>query len=400
MRPRRAVAIRLAAMDRLPGRSRAEVGDTPLGIYLHVPFCIRRCGYCAFTTSAQGEVADPAGHAHWAESARREIDLSDRVLGPDRPPLTSIYIGGGTPTMVDPSLLGSVLGTIRDRFDVVTDLEVSVEANPDGLQDGQLAQLRSLGITRVSFGMQSVVPRVLELLDRTHTPERAPAAVAGARAAGFDHVSLDLIHGTPGESRQEWATTVDAALATGVHHLSAYALGIEPGTKLATRVRRGELPEPSADEAADRYEHLDEACGNVGLRWYELSNWAADDDDRCRHNLLYWRNHHWWGVGPGAHSHVGGIRWWNHTSLDAWQEALGAARSPAAGHEVLTDDERRLERVMLGIRLAEGLPVDALDRPEALWGALADGLVTVDGDRAVLTDRGRLLADLVVRHLT
>jgi putative oxygen-independent coproporphyrinogen III oxidase len=388
------------AIDVLSPTVLAEVPDTPLGIYLHVPFCVRRCGYCAFVTYAEGEVGDPDAHAHWAASARAELALADRVLGADRPPLTSVFVGGGTPTAVSPALLAEVLDELRRRFAVADDLEITVEANPDGLCKGQLAELRAAGVDRVSFGMQSAVPRVLELLDRTHDPERVPAAVADARAAGFDHVSLDVIYGTPGERPGDWAATVDAALACDVDHLSAYALGIESGTRLGARVRRGELPVPSDDEAADRYEHLDRRCAETGLEWYEVSNWASSPGARCRHNQLYWRNEHWWGVGPGAHSHVAGVRWWNHPQLGAWGAAANSGGSPTAGHEVLDEGQRRLERVLLGIRVAEGLPLDAVDRPDAVAGLEDDGLVRRRGERLVLTRRGRLLADLVVRRLT
>jgi putative oxygen-independent coproporphyrinogen III oxidase len=375
------------------------VADTPLGLYLHVPFCVRRCGYCAFTTYAEGEVGDPDAHSRWADAARREIDLADRVLGADRPPLSTVYLGGGTPTMVDPDLLLGVIDHALDRLGPAADVEVTVEANPDGLRPGQLAALRSGGVTRVSFGMQSLSRRVLRLLDRTHDPERALAAVADARTAGFDHVSLDLIYGTPGERAEDWSDTVAAALGTGVDHLSAYALSIEPGTRLAARVRSGALPTPSGDDAADRYEEVDRRCSDAGLGWYELSNWARDDAARCRHNLLSWRDQHWWGVGPGAHSHVGGVRWWNHTGLADWQDALAAGRSPAAGHEVPDAAARRLERIMLGIRLAEGVPAATVDDDLAVDELVGDGLVRRSGGRVVLTDRGRLLADLVVRRL-
>ena len=377
-------------------------GDRALGLYVHVPFCARRCGYCAFVTYAPDELTADQTHRRWADAALAEVAVADRelrrLLDEDLPALTSVYVGGGTPTAVEPGLLVGVLDEVRRRFAVRTDLEVTVEANPDGLADGRLDALRSGGATRVSFGMQSAVPRVLRLLDRTHDPDRVPLAVEAARRAGFEHVSLDLIHGTPGERPEDWATTVDAALATGIDHLSAYALAVEPGTKLAARVRRGELPPPSPDDAADRYEVVDRRCEAAGLRWYELSNWARSPSARSRHNLLYWRDRDWWGVGPGAHSHVGDLRWWNEAGLDAWAGAALAGRSPAAGREVLTDDERRTERLMLGIRLAEGVPASwaAPGTAEELRG---DGLVDVAGGRISLTPAGRLLADLVVRRL-
>lgn len=365
-----------------------------------MPFCIRRCGYCAFTTYAESVGGDEALHRRWAEAAVADVALADRSLGPDRPPLTSVYFGGGTPTAVAPQLLARVLDEVRRRFTVHDDLEVSVESNPDGLRDGQLEALRDAGATRVSFGLQSVVPRVLALLDRTHDPALALAAVGQARDAGFDHVSLDLMHGTPGERPGDWTVTVDAALGTGVDHLSAYALAVEPGTKLAARVRSGELAEPSGDEQADRYLELDRRCAEAGLAWYELSNWARTEDARCRHNLLYWRDQHWFGVGPGAHSHVGALRWWNHTGLAAWWDPLAEGRSPAAGSERVDAAGRRLERLMLGIRLSEGVAPAAVDRPDQLDALVDEGLVRVAGGRIVLRRRGRLLADAVVRRLS
>ncbi|MHB1138952.1 MAG: radical SAM family heme chaperone HemW [Microthrixaceae bacterium] len=370
----------------------AEVAATPIGLYVHVPFCERRCGYCAFNTAT---LADPGGAAALATTERyvaaalAELDLAADVLRGAAPPLTSVFVGGGTPTMLNAAQLVRILDRIRQRFDVADDLEVTVESNPDGLAPGQLAALREEGVTRVSFGMQSVRRRVLALLDRTHDPERSLAAVAEARAAGFDHVSLDLIYGTPGETAEDWRATLDAALSTRVDHVSAYALGIEAGTKLGARVRRGELPRPDDDEAADRYLVADEVLRAAGFDWYEISNWARSPDARCRHNLLYWRNHNWWGIGPGAHSHLSGTRWWNVDPVEQWADAL-FGRGPdttnapgfVGGQEHLDDEQRRLEDLMLGIRLVEGLPLD--ERSDR---------------RLVLTPRGRLLADTVAARL-
>lgn len=370
----------------------------PLGIYLHVPWCRRRCGYCAFNTYVlDPDDAAEAGTSFTAAVAA-EVALADRVVGPDRPPLTSVFVGGGTPSLLDPDVLGSALASVLTHFDAMPDLEVTVEANPDDVDDRWLERTRALGVTRLSIGMQSAVPRVLELLDRVHDPERPARVAERARAAGFDHVSLDLILGTPGESAADWSRTLDVALDAPIDHLSAYALSIEPGTKLAARVRDGRLREPSGDEAAERYEVLDRAAAAAGLHWYELSNWARDPGARCRHNLLTWRSHNWWGIGPGAHSHLRGTRWWNVDRPEEWARRLAEGASPVAGEEVLTDEQRALERVMVGVRLAEGLPVDGLDGREVAR-LVDDGLVTADGGRVVLTMRGRLLADLVVRRL-
>ncbi len=366
-----------------------EVARTPLGLYVHVPFCARRCGYCAFNTVA---LADPGGAAahdaleRWVDAAVAEVALAADVLADGSPPLTSVFVGGGTPTMLTPRQLTRVLSAVRERFAVQPDLEVTVESNPDGLAPGQLGALADAGVTRVSFGMQSVRRRVLALLDRTHDPERSLAAVGEARAAGLAHVSLDLIYGTPGETAEDWRATLDAVCATDVDHVSAYALGIEPGTKLAARVRRGELPTPDDDEAADRYLVADELLSAAGFDWYEISNWARSPEARCRHNLLYWRNHNWWGIGPGAHSHLSGTRWWNVDPVEQWSDALLDGAAPAAhvaGFEHLDDEQRRLEDLMLGVRLAEGLALEGRH-----------------GHRLVLTPRGRLLADAVVTRLS
>jgi oxygen-independent coproporphyrinogen-3 oxidase len=297
------------------------------------------------------------------------------------PPLTSVFVGGGTPTMLVPADLGRILDSVTASFDTAPDLEVTVESNPDGLAPDQLAAMAALGVTRVSFGMQSVRRSVLAVLDRTHDPERALEAVGEARAAGIRHVSLDLIYGTPGEREQDWSDTLDAVLGTDVDHVSAYALGIESGTKLAARVRSGELPTPDDDEAADRYLLADERLSAAGFEWYEISNWARDPSARCRHNQLYWHNHHWWGIGPGAHSHLAGTRWWNRRDTATWAAGVHAGEgNQVDGFEHLDAEQRRLEDLMLGIRLAEGL---------ALPG----------GRRLVLTPRGRLLADTVVQRL-
>ncbi len=388
-----------------------ELAATPFGFYVHVPFCERRCGYCAFTTVAVGDPTD----AHAAERIERYVDaaiaevrLAAGSLAGVTPPLTSVFFGGGTPTMLSAAQLGRVLTAITDSFPVQGDLEVTVESNPDGLRPEQLAGLRQVGATRVSFGMQSIRRRVLELLDRTHDPERALAAVAEARDAGFEHVSLDLIYGTPGETAEDWSATLDAAVATEVDHVSAYALGIEAGTKLAARVRRGELADPDDDVAAERYRCAERTLERAGFSWYEISNWARGDAARCRHNLLYWRNQNWWGVGPGAHSHLSGVRWWNVADTERWAADLDGAGVDAGlelsadrvgGHEVLDGEQRELERVLTGIRLAEGLEVDDATVARLSQDDRLRSLVRHERGRLVLSADGRLLADEVVRSI-
>ena len=253
--------------------------------------------------------------------------------------------------------------------------------------------------------MQSAVPHVLATLDRTHDPERVGTAVDGGPRRGSRDVSLDLIYGAPGESLADWRTSLESALAHEPDHVSAYALVVEEGTKMAARVRRGELPMPEGDDEADKYELADELLAAAGYEWYEVSNWARDDASRCHHNEGYWRGDAWWGVGPGAHGHVGGVRWWNVKHPRAYASRLAAGESPAAGRETLTAAQRHDEDVLLGVRLRAGLPLDRLEAAgrTAVAGLVADGLLegvaAVRDRRAVLTRRGRLLADTVVRRL-
>jgi putative oxygen-independent coproporphyrinogen III oxidase len=389
------------ADGRLPERALAGSSGRPLGVYVHVPYCAARCGYCDFNTY----VAEPAERARWRAAAVAEVELAARVLGPRR--VATVFFGGGTPTLLPAADLAGLLGAVRDRFGLAPDAEVTTEANPDSVTPESLAALADAGFTRVSFGMQSAVPRVLAVLDRTHDPARVPQAVAWARDAGLA-VSLDLIYGTPGESLDDWRTSLDAALACEPDHLSAYALVVEEGTRMAARVRRGELPLPDDDTLADAYEAADAVLTGAGYDWYEVSNWARTPDDACRHNLGYWRGDDWWGVGPGAHSHVGGVRWWNVRHPRAYAGRLAAGGSPAQAREVLTDAERQEERVLLAVRLADGLPLTDLEpgaRPRVAE-LVAEGLAEpgpalgADGERrVVLTLRGRLLADSVVRTL-
>jgi putative oxygen-independent coproporphyrinogen III oxidase len=395
----------------LPPEALRSVGERGLGFYVHVPFCSVRCGYCDFNTYTPVELGGGPGELSparrsYAAAAAAEVWLARRVLPTDRP-VDTVFFGGGTPTLLDPGELISVLDEIDRRFGLAPDAEVTTECNPDSVTPGDLVALRAGGFNRISFGMQSAVPHVLRVLDRTHDPDRLPGVVAAARSAGFEQVSLDLIYGTPGESVADWEHSLTAALACGPDHVSAYALIVEEGTALARRVRRGELPAPDDDDLADKYVLADEVLETAGYGWYELSNWARDEAARCRHNLLYWRGGDWWGVGPGAHSHVGGVRWWNVKNPNVWTARLesGAEReapsSPAAARERLSDDTRRVERILLETRLLEGLPLAVLEGAgrDTVPGLTERGLVAADGDRLVLTREGRLLADAVVLDL-
>ncbi|MFT7837444.1 radical SAM family heme chaperone HemW [Saccharothrix sp. BKS2] len=388
----------------LPATALAGLGSRPFGVYVHVPFCATRCGYCDFNTYTAGELGSSASPESWLEGLRRELDLAARVLGAP-PAAETVFVGGGTPSLLGPDGLAAVLDAVRASVGLAPGAEVTTEANPESTSPAFFGAIRDAGYTRVSLGMQSAARHVLAVLDRSHTPGRPVAAAREAREAGFDHVNLDLIYGTPGETADDLRASLDAVRGAGVDHVSAYALIVEEGTALARRVRRGELPMPDDDVLADKYEQVDRALTEQGLTWYEVSNWAADAAAGCRHNLLYWRGADWWGAGPGAHSHVGGLRWWNVKHPAKYAGLLAAGTSPAAGREELSGDDRRVERVLLELRLAAGLPLDVLDaegRAEAEVAA-ADGLLdpaALAAGRCVLTDRGRLLADAVVRRLT
>ncbi len=384
----------------LPDQAYTGMADRSLSLYLHVPFCATRCGYCDFNTYTAGELGSAASPESWLGAALAEIDLAGKVLtaqGADRP-VSTVFVGGGTPSLVGAGPLRTLLSAIDDRIGLAPDAEVTTEANPESTDPALLSALRAAGYTRLSLGMQSSSARVLKILDRTHTTGRALDVVGWARAAGFEHVNLDLIYGTPGETDQEFADSLAAAVGSGVDHVSAYSLIVEPGTRMARQVRSGVLPMPDEDVLADRYLQAEEALTAAGLGWYEVSNWAADEAARCRHNLAYWTGADWWGIGPGAHSHVGGVRWWNVKHPAAYAAASSAGRSPGFAREVLGPDARRLEDILLRLRLVGGVAVESLSAAgrEAARAATGDGLfdaVQLTGGRAILTLRGRLLAD-------
>lgn len=379
---------------------------TDFGVYLHVPFCRVRCGYCDFNTYTATELRG-ARQDQYADTLLHEIDLSRRVLeeaGPLRPART-VFFGGGTPTLLPAGDLARMLDGVRDAFSLAVDAEITVEANPDTVTDAVVERLASAGVNRLSIGMQSSVPHVLAALDRSHSPENVSLAVAAAKRAGLD-VSVDLIYGAPGESLDDWRRSLETALSLEPDHISAYALIIEEGTKLARQISRGEVAAPDDDLQADMYELADALLAGGGYEWYEVSNWSRGEAHRSRHNLSYWRGFDWWGYGPGAHSHVAGLRWWNVKHPAAYAQRLALGESPAAGRETPDADARALERVLLETRIREGMAISELPSAAArtaIAGLVADGLV--DGSaairgRIVLTLRGRLLADAVVRSLT
>ncbi|MGW4093788.1 radical SAM family heme chaperone HemW [Nocardia sp. NPDC004750] len=382
-----------------------DFGDGPFGIYVHVPFCATRCGYCDFNTYTAGELGSSASPQSWLAALRGELATAAEqfaALPTTTPEVSTVFVGGGTPSLLGGDGLAAVLDAVRAEFTFAAGAEVTTESNPESTSPEFFERIRAAGFTRVSLGMQSAAAHVLKVLDRTHTPGRAVAAALEARTAGFEHVNLDLIYGTPGERDADLDASLDAVLSAGVDHVSAYSLIVEDGTALARRVRRGELPAPDDDVLAARYERIDARLRSAGFGWYEVSNWAVGDAAVCRHNLGYWDGGDWLGAGPGAHSHVGGVRWWNVKHPARYADRVGAGGLPAAGWEALSADERYTERVMLAVRLRTGLPLAELasSARTAVDRVVADGLaVRTADDRLVLTDRGRLLADGVVREL-
>ena len=415
-----------------PGLVEVEA-QRPLSLYVHVPFCRVRCGYCDFNTYTVG-FGPGAQVGDYAPSVLAEASLAARVMAESGLPAReaqTVFFGGGTPTMLDTAELTEILTGLRERIGIAPGAEVTLEANPDTVTREGLVQLADAGFTRVSFGMQSAVPAILTTLDRTHTPERVPLVVQWAKEAGL-LTSVDLIYGTPGESLAEWETSLRAALSYETDHISAYALVVEEGTKMGAQVARGELPTPDPDDEAAKYELADALLSEAGYAWYEISNFArATDADLASgrpstfyahasaHNLAYWRDWDWWGLGPGAHSHVGRTRWWNVKNPAAYAARLRDGRSPAYAGEILDEDTRELERVMLGVRTSEGIELAGLpgtrqaDEAGVALGAgavsggrvaalIADGLIDAAAalrGRVILTLRGRLLADYVTREL-
>ena len=389
----------------LPATVSEGASTRNFGVYLHVPFCRVRCGYCDFNTYTSDELRG-AKRSDYAGQAMDEVAQAAHVLhaaGLPQRAASTVFFGGGTPTLLPVTDLTAMLASVRDNFGLADAAEVTTEANPDSVDAAYLLALKQAGFTRVSFGMQSAVPSVLATLERTHDPARIPLVVQWAREAGLA-VSLDLIYGTPGETLDDWRVSLEHAIAQQPDHISAYALIVEDGTKLARQIRVGELAAPSDDLQADMYELADGLLEAAGYRWYEVSNWSRGEGNESRHNLAYWQGHDWWGVGPGAHSHVGGVRWWNVKHPAAYADRIAAGHSPAAGRETLDDETRRVERVLLGSRVREGLATSELtaEGRTAVAGLIADGLVEPAAAMRKLvvpTLKGRLLADAVVRRL-
>ena len=390
----------------LPAQAAVGAEGRRFSLYAHIPFCAVRCGYCDFNTYTATELGGGASQDAYAATAVHEVEFAARAMAasglPERK-LSTVFFGGGTPTLLPAGDLTGILGAAVGQWGLEEGAEVTTEANPESVTRDSLAELHDGGFTRVSFGMQSAVPHVLKVLDRTHRPERVPQAIAWAREAGLN-VSVDLIYGTPGESIADWEASVRTALGYEPDHISAYSLIVEEGTKLAAQIRRGQVPNIDDDDHAVKYELADGLFQEAGLSWYEVSNWSRTPQDACRHNLAYWRGDDWWGIGPGAHSHMGGVRWWNVKHPSAYAGRLERGESPAAGRETLDPNTREMERIMLTSRLSEGLAIDTLSPAarKAVAGLIARELidpVQAFHGTVVLTLKGRLLGDAVTRAL-
>ncbi len=375
-----------------------------LSFYVHIPYCIKRCGYCDFNTYTPAELKGPdllSVSRNYIAAAISEIGLASKAVGMVEVP--SIFFGGGTPSLMPAHELAAVISEIRSKFSLLPDAEITIEVNPDSVTPEFLDEMRTAGANRISMGMQSAVPHVLQVLDRTHNPENVAQAVANARSAGFEHVSVDLIYGAPKEAFADWQSSVQSALSLPIDHISAYALIVEKGTKLAAQISRGELELPPEDETAEKYRYADDQFVAAGFDWYELSNWSKPGGN-CKHNIAYWDGSHWWGVGPGAHSYWNNRRWWNVKHPNTYMQKVSEGVLPVSSEENLTTENVADEYIMLQIRRKEGIPLDRLSKKqidnctEYLATGHLDEQCWQDG-KLVLTQTGRLIADRIVRFL-
>ena len=369
-----------------------------LSFYVHIPYCVRRCGYCDFNTYTPSELQDGATleivSNDYIDAVLKELELAPTDEVP------TIFFGGGTPSLLPAKDLGRVISAIKERNGLTEDCEITLEANPDSVTQEKLEGYIAAGFNRISFGMQSSNPDVLKVLDRTHNPENVRKAVEMARAAGFGSISVDLIYGAPGETLADWAATVKEALSLDIDHISAYALIVEEGTKLAAQIKRGEYTMPDDDLMADMYLLVDQQCLQKGLKWYELSNWSKPGH-QCRHNIAYWKSANWWGLGPGAHSHIDRKRFWNVKHPTAYKERIFKGESPVKDFEELTDEERKSEYIMLAIRMPEGVRKVALTvkQYERTMEYIKSGHIIETPDALRLTPKGRLIADRLTHEM-
>ena len=377
--------------------------------YVHIPFCTVKCGYCDFNTYTSNELGT-LKQSDFAGTLIGEVGLSSKILqqssvAPRK--LKTVFFGGGTPSLLPAADLIAILDELESKFGFQGDAEITFEANPDSVTRASLSSLRAAGFNRISIGMQSAVPDVLKTLERTHNPDNVAIALEIAKSLGF-RTSLDLIFGAPGETLSQWEETIARVIALDPGHLSAYSLIVEPGTKLARQISSGELSEVDEDLQADKYELADKLLSKAGYSWYEISNWSKTPELQSNHNLAYWSGQDWWGYGPGAHSHLGSVRWWNHKHPLTYANLLEKNTSPAAGREQLDSETAALERILLESRTSEGMSIEQIKKLQpgselAISQLIADGLI--EGPQAIagkllLTLKGRLLADAVVRALS
>jgi oxygen-independent coproporphyrinogen-3 oxidase len=392
----------------IPESALVDAEQRTFHAYVHVPYCQVKCGYCDFNTYTADEIGTST-QGTFAQTLIKEIDFAETALKNSQLPkrkLKSIFFGGGTPTMLPASDLIAMLEKLKATFDIHTDADITTEANPDSVDEQYINNLKSGGFNRISFGMQSAVPHVLKVLERTHEPENVGKVVGFAKAAGLA-TSVDLIYGSPGESLEDWKVTLEAAIALDTDHISSYSLIVEPGTKLARQVKSGEVQAPSDDIHADMYELTEQLLSKAGFINYEVSNWSKSARERSGHNMAYWKSMDWWGFGPGAHSHVGGIRWWNVKNPAAYTDRISAGLSPALERELIDQENRDIERVMLEARISDGISLDWMKSKGFAESQVVAGLIgdeLVDAKAALsgtitLTAKGRLLADFVVLKL-
>lgn len=373
---------------------------TPFAVYVHVPFCATRCGYCDFNTYTAGELGSSASPQSYLDALERELAMAAEQLSDNPRTADTVFIGGGTPSLLGADGLARVLAAVRNSFGLSPDAEITTESNPESTDPAFFEGIREAGYNRISLGMQSAAPHVLQVLERGHTPGRAVDAAREAGRAGFDHINLDMIYGTPTERDDDVRATLDAVLAAGVDHVSAYSLIVEDGTAMARKVRKGQLPAPDEDVLADRYEIIDDRLRGAGFDWYEVSNWAKPGGE-CRHNQIYWVNGDWWGAGPGAHSHIGDRRFYNVKHPATYSGQVGQGLLPIKDTEELTAADHHTEQVMLGLRLKAGVPRDWFS-PAAdpvIEGYRRRGLLQLVGQRLALTESGRLLADGIITDI-
>jgi oxygen-independent coproporphyrinogen-3 oxidase len=376
-----------------------------LSFYIHIPYCVKRCGYCDFNTYTPAELQISDGLSQISNSfidlVIEEIQQAKLAVGEATVP--TIFFGGGTPSLMEAADIARVITKIKNSFTLSDDCEITLETNPDTVDKQKLAAFKAAGINRISIGMQSAVDHVLKILDRTHNPQNLSQVTKWASEVGFEDISVDLIYGTPGESLADWQFSIDAALALPINHISAYALIVEDGTKLANAIKRGEIENVDDDLMAEKYLLADQAFTGAGFTWYELSNWSKSGG-QSEHNIAYWMNKNWWGVGPGAHSHLNGMRWWNVKHPNLYKSKISGNESPKLDQEILEPMQIESERLMLSIRLPSGISKDSLssEQVKTLEPYLDSGALDLDkwGAGSVsLSLTGRLIADRIVREI-